>query len=133
MAAARRCRGKAGLVPQLVDCAAEIRVNGEPGLQDRAIFDKIMAHVCTSTGITLTAYDQHSTAHSGFWKHLASYDPAAPPGRARLSLSSREEVVKVHGALHGQVLQVGSDWLSISVHSDLLDARPLAGNGGRVP
>eukprot|EP00959_Pyramimonas_sp_CCMP1952_P145538 3047028-Pyramimonas_sp.AAC.1 len=44
MAASRRRRGKAGCVPQLMDFAAQVRINGEPGLQDKLIIDKIMAH-----------------------------------------------------------------------------------------
>ena len=133
LAAARRRRGKAGRAPQLMDFAAEVRINGEPGLQGKHIFDKIMAHVCTNTGISLTAFEGHSNSRSGFWKHFASDDPAAPPGRARLCLSSQDEVAKIYAALHGQVFQVGGGFLSISVRSDLLDALTLSGNGGRVP
>ncbi|CAK0902774.1 unnamed protein product, partial [Prorocentrum cordatum] len=66
------------------------------------------------TEINLKAFDGIETTPSGFWKHLASYDPACPPGRARLYLANHTEVGKVHEALHGQVLQVGDDWLAIS-------------------
>ena len=65
----------------------------------------------------------------GTWKHLASYDPAAPPGRARLYLGSQEEVKEIHAALNGQIIQVGTDNLSITVHNDFLEGAALAGNG----
>ena len=76
--------------------------------------------------------DNTSTTIAGTWKDLASYDEAAPPGRARLYLETIEGARKVHAALHGQVLQVRSDWLSITVHNDMLDADGLSGVGRRV-
>ena len=133
LAASRRRKGKAGRGPQLTDFATEVRINGEPGLQDKMLFDALINHVCQSTGLRLAPYDPSTSWSSGFWKHLASHDPAAPPGRARLFLGSKEEVTKVHEALHGQVVQVGEDWLSVTVHNDLLDVGSWMGNGGRAP
>ena len=80
----------------------------------------------------MTPYNENLAQSVGTWKHLASYAPDAPPGRARLYLSSQEEVRRVHAALHGQMVQVGSDWLAVTVHNDPHDAAPLMGNGGRV-
>ena len=133
MAASRRRRGKNKSPPQQVDCVTELRVNGDPGLQDRRIFDQLIAHVCQHTGLQLSAYDADCAQHSGFWKHLASFDTSAPPGRARLYLGSCEEVQRVYHSLHGQLVQVGDDWLAVTVHNDILDAAPVAGNGNRVP
>ena len=94
--------------------------------------DEIIRHVCQATGLVLEAYDDRSPKSTGVWKHLATYDPTAPPGRARFYLNNKDDVKKNHKALHGQVLQVGVDWLSISVHNDLVDAGPLTENGRQV-
>ena len=74
----------------------------------------------------------HANNHKvvmGTRKGLASYDLAAPLGRARLHIDSQEEVKKIHAALNGQIVQVGTDNLSITVHNDLLEGVALAGNG----
>ena len=132
LAATRRRNGKKGRAPQPVDFVTEVRVNGEAGLQDRRVFDELMSHVCQNAGLQLHAFDAAIAPTTGVWKHLASYDATAPPGRARLYLSSQDEVCRVHAALHGQMVQVGVDWLAVTVHNDILDAAPLAGNGGRM-
>jgi len=132
LAASRRRRGKQSLAPQQADFVTELRVNGEVGRQDRRIFDELILHVTQSVGIQMTPFNENSVQSAGTWKHLASHDPDAPPGRARLYLSNQEEVRRVRAALHGQVVQVGSDWLAVTVHNDLCDAAPLTGNGGRV-
>ena len=133
LAASRRRKGKTGKAPQPIDYVTEVRVNGDPGLQDKRIFDDLIAHICRHAGLQLKAFGADAGHQAGTWKHLASYDETAPPGRGRLYLSSKEEVMKVHAALHGQVVQVGSDWLAVTVHNDLLEAAPLTGNGGRMP
>ena len=89
-------------------------------------------HMCQNTGLQLTPYAANGSQHFGFWKRLASFDPSAPPGRARLFLGSQGEVQRVYHTLHGQLVQVGNGWMSITVHNDILEAAPLAGNGSRV-
>ena len=133
LAASRRRRQQGGRAPQLMDYMAEVRISGDPGLQDKAIFDAIMDHVAQHTGLALRASDGREGTSSGFWKHLASFDEGAPPGCARLYLSCEAEVRRAHAALHGQMLQVGEDWLTISVQNDLVGAAALQGNGRRAP
>ena len=132
LAASRRRRGRQGQAVQQTDFVTELRVNGEAGRRDRAIFDGLMAHLTQSVGLQLRAFSDDARQDTGVWKHLASYDDSAPPGRARLYLSSREEVQRVYGALHGQLVQVGADWLAVTVHNDLREAAPLGGNGDRM-
>ena len=128
LAASRRRQNKANSPEQLADFITDVRVNGETGLQDKEIMDTLFAHVCTAAGLTLQKHTAGSDVVLGTWKHLASYDPAATPGRARLYLQSKAEVMRVHAALHGQLLQVGAD-TAITVHNDLMDVAPLQGNG----
>ena len=129
LAASRRRKGKQGKEAQLTDFITEINVNGEIGISDKETIDELVKHVCAQTGIQLKAHSTNDKVAMGTWKHLASYDPAAPPGRARLYLGSQEEVRKIYSALHGQILQVGADSLSITVHNDYLEDVVLSGNG----
>ena len=111
----------------------EVRLSKDPGLPDKAVFDQLMAHLMTAAGLELRASDGSEHTPTGFWQHLASFDPAAPPGCARLYLASHAEVARVHETLHGQVLQVGNDWLLVTVHNDILEASALAGNSTGAP
>eukprot|EP00959_Pyramimonas_sp_CCMP1952_P472480 9500105-Pyramimonas_sp.AAC.1 len=64
-----------------------------------------MAHACTATGISLTETDYSRDPREGEFVHLASKDPAAPPGRLRLLLPGAEAVRRIRAALHGQTIQ----------------------------
>ena len=130
LAASRRCKGKQGKGAQLSDFITEISVNGEIGIGDKETIDELVKHVCTQTGIQLKAFSPNDKGVIGTWKHLASYDPTEPPGRARLYLGSPEDVKKIYASLHGQILQVGADSLSITIHNDCLERERLSGNGG---
>ena len=129
LAPSRRRKGKHGKEAQLTDFITEVNVNGEIGIAEKDAIDELVKHVCAQTGIQLKAHSTNDKVAMGTWKHLASYDPAAPPGRARLYLGSQEEVRKIYSALHGQILQVGADSLSITVHNDYLEDVVLTGNG----
>ena len=131
LAASRRRKNKAGKEGQFVDFITEIRVNGEMGMHEKNTMDTLIQHLSFATGLNLTAHVDNAKTTAGTWKHLASYDPAAPQGRSRLYLESKEEVRKVYEALHGQLLQVGADCISVTVHNDMIEASPLTGNGGR--
>ena len=76
-----------------------------------------------------TDYARHPKP--GEFIHLASQDTSAPPGRMRVLLTSAEEVRRLYTALHGQVVQVGSDRISVVVSNDLVDSRGVPGNGRR--
>ncbi len=132
-AAARRRRGPAAQTVQSTDFVTEVRLQGDPGLQDREIFNGLVHHVLSSTGIQLRASSSAERASTGFWVHLPSVDASAPPGCARLYLGSKAEVEHIYEALDGQVVQVGLDWLKIEVRNDLLSSSVLSGNGGRAP
>ena len=133
MAASRRRRGKSGSHIQVKEFITEVRLQGEARSRDRRIFGQLVSHVCQNAGLRLSPFEANGSQQSGFWKHLASFDPSAPPGKARLYLDSQDEVQRVYHALHGQLVQVGNDWMSVTVHNDILEAAPLAGNGSRAP
>ena len=44
LAASRRRKGKAGRAAQVTDFMTEVRISGDPGLQDKAISDDLMRH-----------------------------------------------------------------------------------------
>ena len=132
LAASRRRRGKHGKGDQILDYVTDICVNGEVGMNDKEIMDTLVKHACTQIGMDLKERAGHGNSPIGTWMHLASLDPTLPPGRARLFLRSQEEVHKIYTALHGQVLQVGADSLSITVHNDCTDSGCLTGNGRRA-
>ena len=91
-----------------------------------------MQHLVQQTGLPLRAATTTSQSKPGFWRHLASYDAQAPPGVVRGYLANQTNVQKLYDALHGQLVQAGPDWLSISVLNDTIDSNPLAGNGARA-
>ena len=71
----------------------------------------------------------------GEFVHLASVDPAAPPGRLRLFLRSEDEVRKFYAPLHGQTVQVGQDLVAIEISNDIINAASLLETlrgGGRM-
>ena len=130
LAASRRrtlCGGKS-----FVDHVTEVRFNGEAGGDDKDTIDKLLSHVDTATGLMLRQAQDHNAPEIGSWMRLATFNPAAPSGRARLHLGSQEDVQKVYSTLHGQVVQVGADMISITVHNDLQEIAPLTGNGWGV-
>ena len=131
VAASRRRRGKMGRPALPVDFSAEVRLNGEVGVQDKEILSQLLQHTGAQIGLNLRQFSATDQTPAGSWRHLASHDASAPPGRARVYLQSEEEVRRIYAALHGQVLQVGHDAIAITVHNDITDARPLMGNGGR--
>ena len=132
LAATRRRRGRAARPAQATDFMAEVRLSGDPGTQDRAIMDALMAHLVQHTGLTLRAADSASQPKPGFWRHLASHEAGAPPGVVRVYLSSQHEVQRLYDALHGQLVAAGADWLSVAVLNDSIAANLLSGNGGRA-
>ena len=95
-------------------------------MDDKNALDAILGHVCLHARIILKAWPVTVLPTAGCWMHLACRDPAAPPGRARLCFQSQEEVREFYAALQGQVVQVGSDHLAITVHNDLVDASILS-------
>ena len=111
----------------------ELRISGKVGYEAKQLFDGVISKIVTQVGIALEPYSDARESVLGTWKHLASYDESAPPGRARLHLRSQEEVPRVVAALDGQVLQVGADFLSLTVHNDWVESSLLAGGalGGR--
>ena len=72
LAAARRRHSKGGQVDQNTDFLTEIRVNGEPGMQDKLAIDTLIGHLMTHTGLDLKPHTGGSIFLPGTWKHLAS-------------------------------------------------------------
>ena len=129
IAASRRQNRRNGKSASFVDNVAEVRIEGEVGKEDAQVMHALIDHACTATGLSLTAASGNGSPGVGKWVYLASRDPTAKPGHARLFLSSQEEVRKVYAALNGQVVQVGPDHITISVSNDIQDGRGNRANG----
>ncbi|CAK0911309.1 unnamed protein product, partial [Prorocentrum cordatum] len=121
LAASRRRRGRAVRASNSMDHVVEVFTSGETRDAGGMVLDKLMTHVSSAAGLTLEPRPPG--------QHPSSRDVSAPPGRARLYLRSADGVRKVYAALHGQVLQVGTDHVSITAQNDLLDSRTLSGEG----
>ena len=113
------------------DFVAEVAVKGEIGREDAAVLRKIMDHACNATGCSVMEAGNGNSPKLGEFVHLASVDPAAPPGRLRLFLRSEDEVRKFYAALHGQTVQVGQDLVAIEISNDIINAASLLGNAPR--
>ena len=116
------------------DYITDVRLRGEVGREDAEVLRSIMTHACSATGIILQEARPDGPPRIGEFYHMASRDSAAPPGRLRLLLRDREEVCRVHVALHEQTVQVSSDHVAIEVVDDDWNVALLSGNarGGRV-
>ena len=86
---------------------------------------------CQTQALDLQPAPDSQRPQIGTWVHLLDLNPTAPPGHARVYLGSSADVRKVYQALHGQVIQIGSDTVSITVHNDAVEAGPISGNGAR--
>ena len=97
---------------------ADIQVNKELGPDDAAVMRMLIQHLTRNSPRNVEEAPPERAQRQGEWVHLRSRDSAAQAGRVRLYLSSHEEVQRVYQALHGQVLQVGPDKISIKVTND---------------
>ena len=114
-----------------LDYLTDVIIQGEVGREDGEVLRLLMTHVCQATGLSLRETDYSQAPRTGEYIHLASQDPAAPPGRLRLLLQDLEAVRRVRAALHGQTLQVGTDRIGIEIANDYLDSASVPGNGQR--
>jgi hypothetical protein len=112
-----------------MDHITDIALRGEIGREDSAGLKSLMQHLITKTGLDIKAGDEQRGPKTNEYVHLSSIDPSAPPGRLRLYLNSQDDVRKVFNALHGQIVEVGSDLVAIEVTNDLNNS--LQGNGRR--
>ena len=115
----------------LYDHIADIRVKGEVGREDGEVLRRIISHACSTTGLALSETAPDAVPKVGEFYHLASRDQYAPPGCLRLLLRSADEVRKVHAALHGQTVRVGTDRVAIEILNTPMQLGPLPGNGRR--
>ena len=121
-------RKKANKPSSAFDYITEVAVKGEVGREDGEVMRKLMAHVCSSTGLNINETAGEANPKIGEFFHLASRDSAAPPGRMRVMLRNEDEVRKLYAALHGQTVQVGHDLVAIEVSNDLINIKELKGN-----
>ena len=133
LAASRRRKGRTDDGTCQSHHFTEVRVNGEVGREDGEVMRKIIGHLTSHSPLQCTETPPDRAPRPGEWIHLASRDSGAAPGRVRLHLQSQEEVQKVYEALHGQILQVGTDQLAITVHNDVSDAGSSKNGGGGRP
>jgi len=115
----------------LVDYITDVKVLGEIGREDAEILRRIMEHACTATGISVKEAGLEAAPKVGEFYHIASRDQSSPPGCLRILLRDREEVRKIHAALHGQTIQVGSDAVAMAVQNAALQLETSPGNGRR--
>eukprot|EP00959_Pyramimonas_sp_CCMP1952_P342972 7185002-Pyramimonas_sp.AAC.1 len=131
LGASRRRRGRPQRQGDMTEYITEVTIAGETGDNGQVVLGSLMNHVTSATGLAISLAAAGQAPLPGQWIHAPAADAAAPRGRARLHLQSAEEVQKVYRALHGQVLQVGTDHLSITVSNDVAASRGLLGNGRR--
>ena len=67
----------------------------------------------------------------GEYVHVAAAHPGGTPGVLHLHLSSEAAARQVSTLLHGQVLTVGSDRVSVEVTTDAIIAQMVPGSAGR--
>ena len=128
----RRAKGASIADPQRQHLAAEIQVLGPMGYNPRNVIIDLMHVVSRQTGIDVTDASLLEDLPAASWRWLAATDPSAPPGRVRLQLESFSQVQAVVNAVHQRTIQFGTDWVSIEVQNDLLDATfNISGNGDR--
>jgi hypothetical protein len=114
-----------------MDHITDITVRGELGREDGAILKSLMQHLALKTGLNIKVGNELGGPKVNEYVHLASIDPSAPPGRLRLYLGSQDDVRRVANALHGQVVEVGSDLVAIEVTNDLNNSMQGYVNRGR--
>ena len=132
IAAVRRRRGRKDKAPSFTDNITEVRIGGELGIEAEQVLNRLLTHACASTGLALSPAATDKSPTIGQWQHLARTDPSAHPGRVRLYVCTQEELDTIYAALHGQVIQVGTDHFAVTVHNDLQDAAGASGKGHRV-
>ena len=131
LAASRR---QGNCVASSRDFFTDVAIQGEVGREDGEVMRLLMTHLVRATGLDIKETDYSRDPKSGEFYHLASKDPISPPGRLRLYLRDQDEVRKVYAALHNQTVQVGQDYVAITVSNDLVEGARVPGNGrqGRV-
>ncbi|CAK0882116.1 unnamed protein product, partial [Prorocentrum cordatum] len=118
LTASRRRRHRRGKPATIVDHITEIRINGEVGHDSKGVINRLLQHACQTQALNLQPARDSERPEIGTSVHLLDLNPTAPPGHARFYLGSSADVRKVYQALHGQVLQIGSDTVSITVQND---------------
>ena len=103
----------------------------ELGKEDGEVLRRLMQHLVTNTGLQLSETQYDRAPRVGEYIHLATQDTTALPGKMRILLSDAEAGRKVFGALNGQTIQVGQDFVSIEVTHDAVDGQVVPGGGQR--
>ena len=83
---------------------------------------KLVEHLAGVAGLQLHPTPGNEVPAPGQFVHLATREPGAPQGVARLYLSSGAEVESVYRALHMQSVQVGPTLVTVEVTNDLRQA-----------
>ena len=109
----------------------EIRADGEVGRDAAEVLRRLLGHAITATGLQIQETPPGQEPERGQYQIPGITDPTAPPGVARLYLSSEQEVVRVFHALDCQTIQVGGDLVGITVLNDGILARQVPGGGRR--
>ncbi|CAK0817329.1 unnamed protein product [Prorocentrum cordatum] len=117
-AAAKRRAGKAHSISGYL---AEIRVQGEIGLQDNEVLNRLMQHAVVSTGLSLSLASDPDNLQAGGCAPVGRGRLAAARGVIKVLTKDKADVRKLHGALRNKAVQVGQGPIHIQVRNDLLE------------
>ena len=113
------------------DKVATIVPQGDLGLGDEIILDKLMKHVCDSTGLVFKKAEDNSKPKAGEYYHVPTADARVHAGLLKVLGRTQEDIRKLYAALHGQAIQAGQDYIVIEVKNDLVELQVQQGNDPR--
>jgi len=110
-----------------LDNATVLSFTGEVGVEDTQVLVRLLEHVVNATQLPIVAAADPSSPQLGEFAPLVGPDGAIEPGRLKVILNTRAEVVQLHEALHGQSVTVGGDSVGVVVSNDALLAHSVLG------
>ena len=129
----RRTAGKSSQDLSARGRELEVQLHGSLGPAPREVLRQLMAVVERQAGFQILEASLDSlpsaVTPAATWVWAGAFDPMAPPGQMRLTLTSAEQVAAVYAQVHGRAIQIGGDMVSITVTDDLSLGAGLSKNG----
>ena len=99
LSASKRAGGRQA---STLDNATVLSFTGEVGVEDTQVLVRLLEHVVDATKLPIVAAADPSSPQLGEFAPLVGPDGAIEPGRLKVILNTRAEVVQLHEALHAR-------------------------------